>query len=397
MTTMNTKQKLKSLDVLKGIAMIMIIVVHNRHFIMKDMNGMRQLINYGQTGVQLFFLISGMSLCYAWYHLTESNQEKNWVSCVKTFIRRRYLRLAPGFFIVLFINYILNVILIDFLHMSPGYIMNREPVGILVNVLFLHGFFPDYINSVFPSGWYIGTTFILYALFPLLVLSFEKLHTLNRHSIFLLPIAFLSLDLFISKGAVTMFGNKFYPYNDSFMFFFFPNQLPAFALGILLYFQEKEYFSRHFPLWLSTTLTVITSYIAVHFYLHPNMPYAFCIIPFLCGISFYWLAVTLLHIEYKINRETIAIKKSAKLSKIVSYFVNFLADCGKNSYGMYLVHGFFSWYIMKALTTTLMKHGINYNELQLYFLLLVPTILAVYGTGRWFDVLLNYLDKKLRK
>lgn len=397
MTTMNAKQKLKSLDILKGIAIIMIIIVHNRHFIMKDMNGMRQLINYGQTGVQLFFLVSGMSLCYAWHHLTESNQGKNWVSCAKNFIWRRYLRLAPGFLIVLFINYVLNVILIDMLHTSPGVIMNREPLGILVNVLFLHGLFPDYINSVFPSGWYIGSTFLLYALFPVLFLIFEKLYALQKHSIILLPIAFLAIDLFITRAFFHVLGERFYPYNNSFMYYFFINQLPAFSLGILLYFQEKADFSKHIPLWLSTALTFVSSYVAIRIYLRQNIPYPFCIIPFLCGISFYWLAVTFLHIEHRISSEPIGIKKSAKLSKIVSYFVDFLADCGKHSYGMYLVHGFFSWYIIKALTTTLMKHGINYNELQLYFLLLVPTILAVYGTGRWLDVLLNYLDKKLRK
>lgn len=397
MTTMNTKQKLKSLDVLKGIAMIMIIVVHNRHFIMKDMNGMRQLINYGQTGVQLFFLISGMSLCYAWYHLTESYQKKNWISCAKTFIWRRYLRLAPGFLIILFINYILNVILIDLLHMSPGYIMNREPVGILINVLFLHGFFPKYINSVFPSGWYIGTTFILYTLFPFTILVYKSLYLQHKNTIVMIPVIFWALNLLITKLIFYFLGEQFYPGNNSFMYFFFVNQLPAFSLGILLYFQEKDDFSKRFPLWLSIILILITSYIAIYFFLHPDIPYVFCLIPFLCGISFYWLAVTFLHMEHGMNRDTIDIKKSAKLSKIVSYFIDFLADCGKHSYGMYLVHGFFSWYIIKALTSTLMKHGINYNDLQLYFLLLVPTILAVYGTGRLLDILLNYLDKKLRK
>ena len=54
-------RKLKSLDIIKGIGIIMIIIVHNRHFmIWGEMSGMmqtiKQLINFGQMGCQLFFL-----------------------------------------------------------------------------------------------------------------------------------------------------------------------------------------------------------------------------------------------------------------------------------------------------------------------------------------------------
>ena len=59
-------QKLKSMDIIKGIGIIMIIIVHNRHFLMLDMSGLRPLMNYGQMGCQLFFFVSGFALCYAW-------------------------------------------------------------------------------------------------------------------------------------------------------------------------------------------------------------------------------------------------------------------------------------------------------------------------------------------
>lgn len=53
-------QKLKSMDIIKGIGIIMIIIVHNRHFLMQDMSGLRPLINYGQMGCQLFLLCVGI-------------------------------------------------------------------------------------------------------------------------------------------------------------------------------------------------------------------------------------------------------------------------------------------------------------------------------------------------
>lgn len=185
---------LRSLDILKGIGIVMIIIVHNRHFIMKDMTGFRQIINYGQMGCQLFFFVSGMALCYSWYHLIQKEQRKSFPVLYGKFILRRYLRLAPGFLIILAANYLLNILLMDIFHYSPGFIINRSPKAILANVLFVHGIYPDAINSVFPGGWYIGTTFILYLLFPLLVTLFQKLHTVNQFLIFPLPLLFLCLN-----------------------------------------------------------------------------------------------------------------------------------------------------------------------------------------------------------
>lgn len=153
------KKQLKSLNVLKGIGILMIIMVHNRHFIMKDMSGLRQLINYGQMGCQLFFMVSGMALCYSWFHLVSKNaapQEarltvRQRMKCSGQFILRRYLRLAPGFLIILCVNLLLNVLFMDVLDHSPGFIVNRKPAAILINVLFLHGFFRTTSITSFPA------------------------------------------------------------------------------------------------------------------------------------------------------------------------------------------------------------------------------------------------------
>ncbi|MBQ5852458.1 MAG: acyltransferase family protein, partial [Lachnospiraceae bacterium] len=163
-----SKSKLASLDILKGIAIIMIIIVHNRHFVMKNMDGLRQLINFGQMGCQIFFLVSGTALCYSWTSHLKKSKEKNIFVQYITFIKNRYLRLAPGFLLILFINLLLNIILMDICNYSPGYVMSRSVKGILLNVFFLHGLSKEFINEVFPGGWYIGTAFILYIIFPFL-------------------------------------------------------------------------------------------------------------------------------------------------------------------------------------------------------------------------------------
>lgn len=385
------KKQRNALNLLKGIGILMIIMVHNRHFIMKDMTGYRQLINYGQMGCQLFFMVSGMALCYSWYHLVPKYQNssprltlRQRILCSGQFILRRYLRLAPGFVIILCINYLLNVLFIDILDHSPGFIMNREPAAIITNLLFIHGFFPDYINSVFPGGWYIGTTFILYALFPLLILIFEKLYALKRPLIVIMPPVLLLLNYMLLRHIATVTQYAYYPYNNSFLYYFFTNQLPCFSLGIMLYFQEKTNFSSKCPLPVSLLLFIVTGCVSIRYYLLPEKNFIYTILPSLVGFSFYWLAVSFIHIELRT-------KKAAKHT-----FLRFLAFCGSNSYGMYLVHAFISWYALKDLAYILAINGYEYNDLRLYCILYIPSVLAIYALGLCMKRILDFIDKKLR-
>lgn len=385
------KKQLNALNLLKGIGILMIIMVHNRHFIMKDMTGYRQLINYGQMGCQLFFLVSGMALCYSWSHLVSKCENassrltfRQRVSCSGRFILRRYLRLAPGFIIILCINYLLNVLFIDILDHSPGFIMNREPAAIMTNLLFIHGLFPDYINNVFPGGWYIGTTFILYVLFPLLMLLFEKLYALKRPLIVIIPPALLLFNYLLLKHITIATQYEYYPYNNSFLYYFFTNQLPCFSLGILLYFQEKTNFSSKCPLPVSILLFIVTSCASIHYYLLPESNYIYTILPSLAGFSFYWLAVSFIHVELRA-------KKSVR-----NPFSDFLASCGSNSYGMYLVHAFVSWYALKDLSYFLTTNGYEYNDLLLYCIVYIPSVLLIYALGRCMKRVLERIDKKLR-
>lgn len=380
------KRTLKSLNILKGIAMIMIIIVHNRHFIFYHTDGIfRQLINFGQMGVPIFFMVSGMALCYSWTNQCKVNPSQS-LSNYCHFVKKRYLRLAPGFLIILALNLLLNFVLIDILHYSPGYIMNREPLGLLVNILFLHGLFPEYINSVFPSGWYIGSTFLLYLLFPVLFWLFQKIRQKNKHIILILPILFCLLYYVFTKQIALYSSNTIYPYNCSFLYFFFLNQLPSFSVGIMLFFHEEESFSAKCPLWITLLLGVFFILFAFYLYLQPDVYCFFTIIPFLVSIASYWFALFLLHIEH-----------CKGFPSCLNAITGFIANCGTYSYEMYLMHGFFSWYAIKALTLYLTGQGIVYNDLLLYIILLPVTIFLVYSSGRLLSVFLNKINTLMHK
>ena len=379
----NTDKKLQTMDILKGIAIIMIIIVHNRHFILRGSSSLNQLINFGQMGCQLFFMVSGFALCYSWQHLLVEypvNNCSDWLRNYSRFIKRRYLRLAPGFLLVLFANYILNVILIDKLGISPGFIMNRKPAAVLTNILFIHGLFPSYINNVFPGGWYIGTAFLLYLFFPLLFSFYSAMYRYKPRSILIIPALLWCAGfcmLYVISGSE---DPMLTPGNNTYLYFSVLNQLPCFSLGLTLYYQEKDKFSLRVPLAVSILLFIITGTGAVYSFLRPEYTYIYFIIPTLTGLAFYWLAVTFLHIEIK--GTTLALP--------------FLSSCGRNSYGMYLVHAFFSWYGIKALTSFFTAKRITYQDMLLYCILLPVTIICVYVTGLYLNRILDFLDKRIR-
>ena len=375
--------KLQSLDILKGIAILMIIVVHNRHFTLQNTAGFRQLINFGQMGCQIFFLVSGMALCYSWSHSVAKQpiyHISDWFSHYCSFIKSRYLRLAPGFLLILGVNYLLNVILIDWFNLSAGFVMNREPAALLSNILFIHGLSPAYINNVFPGGWYIGTTFLLYLLFPVLISIYTFLYKRCPHSIIVLPLLFWSIGFGLLLLLSRMNNPLLSAANNSYLYFCVLNQLPCFSLGITLYYQEQDNFSVKVPLLISVPFTVITLLLSIYLFIRPIHPYIFFILPTLTGFAFYWLAVVLLHLE----------KKGALIQ------LSFLISCGRNSYGMYLIHAFFCWYGIKALTAFLTQHNISGPDLVLYIILLPITIFCVYHAGKLMTRLLDIIDSKLR-
>jgi peptidoglycan/LPS O-acetylase OafA/YrhL len=340
----------------------MIIIVHNRHFILENTDGYRQLINYGQMGCQLFFLISGISLCFSWHRPTSENFTHRYIH----FIKRRYLRLAPGFLIMLFIHILINIISIKCFNYIPGVYIDMNPLGILINILFLHGFSPSFINSVFPGGWYIGTAFILYLVFPFFAILFDFLHKKHRYMIYGIPFVTLCVNILVLKLLTVLSHGNLLLYNNSFLYFFFTNQLPCFFLGMVFYYQFKDS-KLKYPIWASFALFIITSFIAVYVFMKPDFKYAYGFIPTLSGISFYWLTVLLVSLE---NRSR------------SGFFATFLSKCGQNSYEMYLTHSFVCWYGMKALTDFLSYKGIAYNDILLYLILLLPSIIAVYYLGK---------------
>jgi exopolysaccharide production protein ExoZ len=223
--------RIASLDSCRGIAILMVLAFHVS-VTYKPGAWVARLAVLGNLGVQLFFLVSAVTMCLMW------NQRRGESRRTRKFYIRRFLRIAPLFwFAIVFYTFAW--------HVSPAswQLQGINWFQIIVTSAFLHTFFPSAINSVVPGGWSIGIEMGFYLIFPLLAL------VPNTRIPILSLTAYLILGVF-GTAIAERFGN-----GESyavFLYYSFLTQLPIFLIGMFVYgitHQEvnaKQIWRRHF-------------------------------------------------------------------------------------------------------------------------------------------------------
>lgn len=293
---MSEPKKYQYIDSLRGIAILLVILVHiatvlgfmyypqfNEHPIFA------KFVHNGMYGVLLFFILSAFTLIMSHYNRIGEPHS------TRSFIIRRFFRIAPMYYLAIVGITFLKFIKID----APLFGLMNIPIGnLLSEIFFISAFFPQYINQYVPGGWSVSVEFIFYLFVPLIC---SKIKNLN--SALILIMSLVSLSAIFSSFIET----KHYDLN--FILFNPIIQLPAFALGIFIYLflNKAEVGFKKF------TLVCLTLFI-----------FAFCYTPipynFLIGLGFSMLIV----IQSKFNFRLLSNK--------------LLASIGKVSYSMYLIH-----------------------------------------------------------
>ena len=85
--------KLQYIDILRGIAILGVIAVHSGQQIENLFPIVRSISNYGQLGVQLFFVASALTLCLS---MSERNEKSPF-----NFYVRRFFRIAPIYYLAI--------------------------------------------------------------------------------------------------------------------------------------------------------------------------------------------------------------------------------------------------------------------------------------------------------
>ena len=225
-------KRIRSLDFLRGLAIIGVIAVHTNQSFSVKISQLDWIFGCGRFGVQLFFYVSAISLCHAWIkRKDEHNKTLN-------FYVRRFFRIAPFFWTAIPIY-----LLIGFL--TNGFVnyWSSEGIGfrqIFLTATFLHGFWPDSLNSIVPGGWSIACEIIFYALFPLIIKNIKY----KRNFYFVFAFSIWIFNTFWFQSFLFNFLEKYYITSDPdsikiFLNLNFITQAPIFILGCYLYFLLK--------------------------------------------------------------------------------------------------------------------------------------------------------------
>ena len=163
-TAVNEIRKFDWIDKLRGIAILMVVAVHvidalplgyKRGFV-------ASVFEFGQLGVQLFFVASAITLCLSTKGRAHDAQ------ALPAFFVRRYFRIAPMYYLGVVLYCLISCLRHWYVQgvytPSPQY----SAIGVFTNLVFIHGFTPASNNSLVPGGWSIGTEFAFYAIFPAL-------------------------------------------------------------------------------------------------------------------------------------------------------------------------------------------------------------------------------------
>ena len=187
----------------------------------------------GRYGVQLFFLMSAVTLLRSLSLRSKSVRgggDAPPPASTLNFYLRRVFRIAPLFWF--------GIVLYFFVYgRQPSY-WSPQGLGVwdyALTATFLHGWRPNSINGVVPGGWSIAVEMTFYLILPLLWR--RRLTTLNAAVVCLLASVVLNVVL---SGVVRRYGGGLFPADapylvDEFLYFWFPAQLCVFFAGFVLY------------------------------------------------------------------------------------------------------------------------------------------------------------------
>lgn len=208
------------IDAVRGWAIILVITCHVGGVFSQMPYPVKKLSNFGWHGVQMFFLASAVTLLMSWHRSSATG-----FGSVRTFYTRRFLRIAPMYYLGALIYYYADP-------PASGFDLPQ----LLRSLTFVNAWSPAWIPTtpgwmVVPGGWSIGVEFTFYFLFPLLA---TYVTTLPR-AVALFIVAML-LAVTMEQLGTIVFSGYGHVARDNFLYFWFFNQLPIFSLGFILYY-----------------------------------------------------------------------------------------------------------------------------------------------------------------
>lgn len=310
------KGRLEFVDILKGIAILMVVIVHTSQKVTGIPHEFFRVISFGETCCQLFFVLTGYALTYS--------ANKRHVP-LKEYYKKRWMSIAPPYYIAVVFWSLLGYLQYR-LQYAGGFGYNGSFREILCNLFLLNGLFSEGNNNIVPGGWYVGALVILYALYPLV---HQITVSLYRKSKVLLSGFYLVL---YAVSEIVVYLNR----TDRFTSLVlnancFLHQLSCLVMGIIVFYCLKD----HKSILLRNREKVCLG--------------TLLLLP-LQVLSYYLLSVATRDLVSGIFFGGVLMICALYHEQIRKYrFARLLEALGKKSYEIFFVHVIFSWYFIPAI------------------------------------------------
>lgn len=211
------------IDCLRGYAILLVITCHLTFSYPELPYPVHRLTVLGWHGVQLFFLASCLTLLMSWH----GEAARRGRAEIGAFFIRRVFRIMPAYY--------LGGLL--YLWLDPpahGFDLGQFATAYGFVNLWHPLTAPTVMGqwAVIPGGWSVSVEFTFYALFPLIALAVT---TLWRAVFFALGA--LVLAILANRVGFSLWGGAYSTRAvEDILYFWFPNQLPIFALGTVVFF-----------------------------------------------------------------------------------------------------------------------------------------------------------------
>lgn len=340
------------MDALRGYAILAVIIYHTYQKFPQLSPRLQKYLDFGSNGVQLFFMISAFTI-----FLTLNNDFKkgNGKGIFFAFYLRRFFRIAPLFYLTL----------IFMVFFSEKYIGQNMVIPFFGTLTFISTWIPSLSATLVPGGWSIAVEMWFYLLAPVLV---AKIRNLNQALYFVFGTVIFRL--IINEGLLHFLKNK-PPEFLSYIYFWLPNQMPLFALGIVIYFLYQRIND------VNRIETNISKPISPLFYFYAGLYlWAANLQAFKALLPFHFLlgvANVLIIIFIMRKPDNILLNKP-------------IIGLGKISYSAYITHFFVIEYSYNYFTR--ITFGLNAQTLLVYVLFLLMTILitTITSTVLYFGI-----------
>ncbi|MFT4074003.1 MAG: acyltransferase [Asticcacaulis sp.] len=368
------KARFYELDILRGVAAILVITFHYKHFFLINMaigfdyadmpfqGLLKPVYLYGQRFVELFFSISG----YVFFWLYSEAVASRRTSAVSFFVAR-FARLYPLYFVTFICVAIMQGIYVSLYGVEYIYTGNT-PVNFLLNLFMVHQWVPSAPQSFNGPSWSISVEVFLYLLF-FLVCYFRQNRMLVLTGLFLL-------------GAIFKYIHVMEP-ND------FARGMPSFFLGGIVYYGVRYLCEPQNIRWrrgVTLTLAIVLPIIWIVSYMNgrvepPADPSANLINYFLNTESFIYIVLPLSVMMLGLMQDR---WKTRLLDRAHLHRLSWLGDI---SYSIYLLHFPLQLALMLVLSRWPLVQRVQWFGSPLAFVAFMATVMGLgWLSHRYFEM-----------